>query len=105
MGHPLKYLILLLGGLCAGSLLCGCLSLSFGGKHEHLETPSSSNGSSAMTLLQNMATTQKLEQIESRLQSLEQRCGNCPAEGVSPSDGTTGPVLTAPIQPTPVETP
>jgi hypothetical protein len=111
MGRPLKAPIVLLcaGGLLAGSLLCGCLSLSFGGKHEHLET-SPSNGATAVTLLQNMATTQKLEQIESRLQSLEERCRNCPAETDAGGEGTPRPILPSPTLSTPaltmpVETP
>jgi len=98
MGRPLNQTVLLsAGGLLAGSLLAGCLSLSFGGKHEHLET-SPSNGTTAATLLHNAATAQKLEEIESRLQTVEQRCRNCPADSEVSTEGPARPILTAPLE-------
>ena len=74
------------GGLCAGTVLCGCLSLSFGGKHEHVGI----EPANAATLMQQAATTSKLEDVEARLQALEQRCGNCQPELEPEPSGETG---------------
>jgi len=86
-------LLLCTAGLFVGSSLCGCLSLSFGGKHEHLEP----SPASTATLLHNAATTQKLEAMEARLQALEQRCGDCPANVEPTPNAPESPILTVPL--------
>jgi len=92
------------GGLCAGTILCGCVSLSFGGKHEHVGI----EPVNAATLMHQAATTSKLEDVEARLEALEQRCGACqpgPEQEPEPSVETGGNGTKLILPAVPVESP